>query len=206
METLDLSDESADSGEREKRACSLDVALDVEGVLSDTHTATEARSDFLEPEHCPPEQWEFPTDEHYEEFMHVSQNLWHNHAHEIPPQVDNLWKPTRKIYRRHDVDIVTHRNNVDVQMQNWLKGYNVYYDDFYATTQPKTEVGEYDVHIDDSPNVAADALSDGRYVVLVSNKSNQSVEPHRRLERVADITEAAEFLATCEIGINGLPK
>ena len=104
------------------------------------------------------------------------------------------------------MDIVTHRNNVDVQMQNWLKGYNVYYDDFYATTQPKTEVGEYDVHIDDSPNVAADALSDGRYVVLVSNKSNQSVEPHRRLERVADITEAAEFLATCEIGINGLPK
>lgn len=184
----------------------LNVALDVEGVLSDTHTATEQRSDFLEPKHCPPDQWEFPSEEHYEEFMHVSQNLWHNHNYKIPPQVDNLWKPTRSIYRQHNVDIVTHRTNVDRQMIEWLDGYNVYYNKFHATSKPKTEVGTYDVHIDDSPHVASEAVEDGRYVVLIDSKSNQSVESHRRLERVSNITEAAEFLITCEIGVNGLPK
>lgn len=177
----------------------LDIALDVEGVLADTHAATAARSDFLEPEECPPPDWDFPSDEHYEEFMHVSQNLWHNHNHEIPPMVGNLWKPTRRLARRHNVDIVTHRQNVDSQVVEWLKGYNVYYEDFHVSKGHKTDVGEYDVHIDDSPNVAADALSDGRHVVLIDRDYNRSVEETNRLTRVSDVSEAAELLATCDI-------
>lgn len=184
----------------------LDIALDVEGVLADSHAATAARSDFLEPEECPPPDWDFPSDDHYEEFMHVSQNLWHNHNHEIPPMVDNLWKPTRRLARRHNVDIVTHRQNVDAQVVEWLRGYNVYYEDFHVSKGHKTDVDDYDVHVDDSPNVAADALSDGRHVVLIDRPYNQSVEDSNRLTRVSDVSEACELLATVEVTPFGQPR
>lgn len=183
----------------------LDIALDVEGVLADTHAATAERSDFLEEQHCPPPDWEFPTDEHFEEFMHVSQNLWHNHTHEIPPMVENLWKPTRRLSRVHNVDIVTSRTNVDSQILDWLDAYGVYYEDFHVATGPKTDIGHYDIHIDDSPHVAADALTDHRHVVLIDRPYNQSVEETNRLTRVSDVSEACEFVATVETNSIGRP-
>lgn len=183
----------------------LDIALDVEGVLADTHAATAERSDFLEPRNCPPPNWEFPSDEHFEEFMHVSQNLWHNHSHEIPPMVDGLWKATRKLSRRHNVDIVTSRTNVDSQIIDWLNAYNVYYEDFHVARDSKNDVGHYDVHVDDSPSVAAEALADHRCVVLIDRPYNQSFENSTRLTRVSDVSEACEFLSTVETNSFGRP-
>lgn len=198
------------------------VALDIEGVLSDTHEATAQRSNFLTEDECPPDDFSFPTDEHFEEFMHVSSNLWHNHNHMIPPKVENIWKAVRNINHVYSVDIVTNRNNVDDMLREWLDGYNVEYDNFYSLRGDKTGIGDHDIHVDDSPHVAADALSAGRHVVLIDAPYNQSVEfesseedsqsanttsshkPHRRLERVADIHEAADLLCSMEYR-NSLP-
>lgn len=174
----------------------LDIALDVEGVLADSHRATERRSDLLDADTCPPPDWDFHTEEHYEEFMHVSQNLWHNHAHHIPPMVEDLWRASRRLNRHHDVDIVTHRTNVDRQVQEWLGGYGVEYDEFNVAQGHKTDVDEYDVHVDDSQNVVDDAVGDHRVVLLVDRPYNDSVDcTHRRVRRVADVHAAAELLS-----------
>lgn len=183
----------------------LDIALDVEGVLADSHAATAERSDFLEPEHCPPNNWDFPSEDHYEEYMHVSQNLWHNHAHHIPPMADDLWKDTRTLSRRHNVDIVTHRSGVDEQVREWLDGYNIHYEDFHVAGRDKTDVGEYDVHIDDSPQVAQDALESGRSVVLIDRPYNEGFQYELAYEpfvwRVNDLSEAAEVLTSSPLGL-----
>jgi len=181
----------------------LSVALDIEGVLADTHARTEERSDLLEPEHCPPVDWDFPTEEHMDEFLHVSQNLWHNHNHTIPPMVDDLRTPTRALSRAHNVDIVTHRSNVDNQLREWLDGYGVDYNDFIVAKGNKSDAGDYDVHIDDSPRVAADAVSSDRYCILIDRPYNQHVKPHTRLERVSDVAEACEFLARADVSALG---
>lgn len=183
----------------------LRIALDVEGVLADTHTATAERSDMLEPHECPPPGWDFPTEEHYDEFMHVSQNLWHNHAHHIPPMEDGLWKAVGKLHRFHHVDIVTHRKNVDRQIQEWLAGYNIEYDEFHTSAGNKTDVGDYHVHIDDSPNVVTDVLENNRSILVVDRPYNQDIEYGKRHEpfvrHVSGVTEASEILTGNDIAI-----
>lgn len=184
----------------------LDIALDVEGVLADTHAATAERSDRLTREQCPPPNWDFESEEQLQHFLHVSQNLWHNHHEQIPPVPQrNGWDigwATMKLSKFHNVDILTSRTEVDEQMQQWLDSEGVHYDNFYATsghTADKTEYGDYDVHIDDSPSVAQDALTDGRAVFLPRRPYNPSAAPtadvHAHLfYPVEDVTEACQLL------------
>jgi len=174
----------------------LHIALDVEGVLADSHAATAERSDELEPHQCPPPNWDFESDEHYDEFMHVSQNLWHNHAHHIPPMEAGLWKATRSMNRLHDVDIVTHRSNVDNQVKEWLSGYNIDYNDIHFARGHKTDVGDHDVLVDDSPNVARDGIENNTHVLLVNRPYNENVSglDSRYVRRVSGVRAASEVL------------
>lgn len=175
---------------------SLHIALDVEGVLADSHAATAERSDMLEPNDCPPPNWDFQSDEHREEFMHVSQNLWHNHAHHIPPTEDDLWKSVRAMARVHDVDIVTHRSNVDQQVREWLAGYNIDYDNIYFADGYKSEVDDHDVLVDDSPRVAEDCIRNRTHCLLVNRRYNENVSglDSRYVRRVSGVRAASERL------------
>jgi len=175
------------------------IALDLDGVLADVHHAAAERSDQLDETNCPPPNWDFESDEQRDHFLHVTQNLWHNHTHLVPPTVDDLWKTTRRLSWSHDVDIVTHRTGVDEQIQTWLDGYNVYYDNFISTSAQKSTVGEYDLHIDDSPNVAADVTAAGRCAVVIDAEYNASYECGDLATRVSDVSEAAELLAGVDI-------
>lgn len=170
------------------------IALDVEGVLSDTHKATAERSDMLEPKHCPPKNWDFPTEEHHEEFMHVSQNLWHNHNHLIPPTEDGLGKATSILNEVHNVDVVTHRTGVDNQIREWLRGYGIVYDDFISTRKSKSDIGDYDIHIDDSPNVVDDVAGNGRVVYMVERPYNSEKELPKGALRVRGVNDAVWLL------------
>lgn len=175
----------------------LQIALDVEGVLADSHLATARKSDTLTESDVPPQNYDFGDEDLLEAYMHTSQNVWHNHNHTIPPLEDGLWKATRDMSRFHTVDIVTSRTGVDRQVKEWLDGYNIYYDDFIVTDAPrsdKTTYGDHDVHIEDSPHVVADALGDGRSVLLVERPYNLGVETRRRVRAVSGVTEAAELL------------
>jgi hypothetical protein len=181
----------------------LRIALDVEGVLADTHAVTAEHSDLLDADEVPPQNYDFEHlgQEHYDEYMHVSQNLWHNHNHRIPPMQDGLWKATRTLNNLHDVDILTARTGVDRQVQDWLDGYNVRYNEFIVTDDPrsdKTEYGDYDVHIEDSPQVTMDALTERRWVVLVDRPYNLHIGGSR-VRRVSGVTEAASMLSDPEV-------
>lgn len=165
----------------------LQIALDVEGVLSNTHKAAYERSDILKPEHD--EEWGFPTEELYDEFMHVSQNLWHNHWEKIPPMEDPkvLQDVTESLYEYgHTVDIVTHRRNVDDQVQAWLDDKRIVYKEFHAPSEEKDEL-DYDLYVDDKPALAERIKNDPqRAIVLRDRPYNQSVETigEPRIERV----------------------
>jgi uncharacterized HAD superfamily protein len=175
----------------------LDIALDVEGVLADSHAATAERSDVLTEEHTPPQNYDMGGQELIDEYMHVSSNVWHNHNHEIPPMEDGLREATRTLSTLHNVDILTARVGQDEGVREWLAGYNIHYDRFISTDHPqadKTEYGDHDVHIDDSPHVARDAAEDGRVVLLVDRPYNRDVTGDR-IERVSGVTAASELLS-----------
>lgn len=177
----------------------LHIALDVEGVLADSHLATARKSDVLDEDEVPPHQYDFGDDGLLDEYMHVSQNVWHNHNHLIPPMEDGLWKATRQLARHHTVDIVTSRTGVDQQVKEWLDGYNIAYDDFIATNRPrsnKTDYGDHDVHIDDAPHVVKHARLDDRFVFLVDRPYNGSLrdDQHSAIQRVSGVTQASELL------------
>jgi hypothetical protein len=173
---------------------SLDIALDVEGVLADTHKATQKHSDMLEPHECPPPNWEFRCDEHYDEFMDVSQHLWRENPHHIPPVEHGLRYSTGLLNDFHNVDIVTHRRGVDQQLREWLDGYGIEYDNFYVSDGHKSDIGNHDVHIDDSPNVVTDATTNGRVVMLVCRPYNAAIENARDVQRVSGVEHATEIL------------
>jgi uncharacterized HAD superfamily protein len=177
---------------------SLRIALDVEGVLADSHAATAERSDMLDKRHTPPQNYDFGDQDLIDEYMHVSSNVWHNHTHEIPPMQDGLWRSTRTLNRLHNVDILTARVGQDDRVRTWLDGYNVHYDNFISTQHPrsnKTEYGDYDVHIDDSPDVAADVVEAGRYLLLVDRPYNKDIDNSNLVERVSGVSEAADLLS-----------
>ena len=180
----------------------LQIALDVEGVLADSHLATARKSDLLDESEVPPYHYDFGKQEYLDEYMHVSQNVWHNHNHLIPPVEDGLWKATKRLAKHHEVDVLTSRTGVDRQVQEWLDGYNVAYDDFIVTDDTrsdKTEYGDHDVHIDDSPHVVEDALNDDRSVIIIDRPYNKDIDVGKRHEpfvrRVSGVTEASEILS-----------
>lgn len=176
----------------------LDVALDVEGVLANSHAATAERSEMLTDDHVPPQKYDMNSQAEIDEYMHVSSNVWHNHNHEIPPMEADLRTPTRTINTLHNVDILTARVGQDEQVREWLAGYNVHYDTFISTNHPnadKTDYGRYDVHVDDSPNVARDVLDDHRGLILVDKPYNQGISSDDRMWRVSGVAEAAELLS-----------
>lgn len=175
------------------------IALDLDGVLADTHAAAAKRSDQLNEDNCPPPDWDFESDEQRDHFLHVTQNLWHNHTHLLPPTVDNLRDVTRRLSYDYDVDIVTHRTGVDEMVQTWLDAYHVTYSDFYSTNKPKTHVGNHDIHIDDSPHVAAEATAAGRYAVVIDAEYNASYECGDLSMRVSDVSEAVDVLRGADI-------
>jgi uncharacterized HAD superfamily protein len=174
----------------------LRIALDVEGVLANSHAATAEKSDVLDERHTPPQNYDFDGQDLIDEYMHVSHNVWYNHNHTIPPMEDGLREATQQLQHHHDVDIVTSRTGVDRKVREWLEGYNVAYDDLIITDHPrsnKTEYGDHDVHIEDSPEVTADALEMGRAVFLVDRPYNEGID-YDRVWRVSGVTEAAEML------------
>lgn len=172
---------------------SLRVALDVEGVLSDTHSITTERSDKLEP--WMNEQWGFP-DDLYDEFMHVSNNLWHNHYEEIPPQSDNIGEASDKLIDAgYKVDIVTHRHNQDEQVKAWLDMHDVHYRHFLTPSCSKIEC-DYDIYVDDKPALAEKvAQRDDKWMVIIDQQYNRDVPYSEHVERATDAYSASLVLS-----------
>lgn len=172
----------------------VSVALDVDGVLFDTHNAVARRSDRLDKEDCPPEDWQFESEEQQDHFLHVAANLWHNHREMIPPMVDDIGGLTQRLSEEYNVDIVTHRTGTDDQILAHLDEYDVEFRNFYSTSGPKSQVANHGVHIDDSPNVITDVTLAGRHALLVDAKYNASYSCNELCMRVSDLSEAVDAM------------
>lgn len=182
----------------------LNIALDIEGVLADTHSETARRSDLLDV--APPHEYSFGSEEQLDEYMHVSQNLWHNHNHQIPPLEGGLRETTKELARIHNVDVVTSRTNVDRQLREWLEGYGIHYDELVVTDDSrsdKTAYGDYDAFIDDSPHVAQDVIDANEYVFLRDRPYNKDFtvpwDSSGLVYRVSSVREAVELLSDVQV-------
>jgi len=180
-----------------ERPLRCSVALDLEGVLAATHEATAQASDQLSPYDCPPDDWAFASDDQYDEFMRVSNDLWRRGAiDDILPTVPQVGEITERIARLHDVDVVTHRAQAPKhKLRSWIDYHGVQYQQFVVEEDEKTAIGDYQIHVDDSPEVAQNALDRGRAVVLIDRPYNQHVGPDPALERARDVVQAATVLA-----------
>lgn len=152
------------------------IALDVDGTLADTWGAVIERGWMDE---SPSVSW----DEDralWDEYLHHSQNVWHNHWEDI--ERNELFTHTATSMLAefgHDVDVVTARSGVEESMQRWLDKHRVVYNDFLV--EQEKHLLDYDAHIDDSQTLAYKAPAD-RAVFL----PRRTYTPRRLLDNPPD--------------------
>lgn len=156
----------------------LEVAVDLDGTQADLHTPAVKRStelDAYRPDEFDEAEWK--------EYKHRSSNVWHNHREEIPLVEPCVPDVMQALHDRHRVTVLTHRRNVDEQIQAWLAEYDIPYDDFIATHHDKAEFN-MDVYVDDNPIDA-----DGAQVFLRDRPWNADVEAgfDHRLHSLEDL-------------------
>lgn len=120
------------------------VAIDLDGTLADIHTPAIERADGISayrPDSFDSEDWK--------EYKHRSQNVWHNHSDEIQLVENCAPEVVAAVAAEHHVTILTHRRNVDEQIQEWLAAQGIEYDDFIATHRDKATF-DMDVYVDDN--------------------------------------------------------
>lgn len=129
----------------------MKIALDFDGVLADPH---EMMLDHRGVSDGDFEQWQ--NDDH-EAFVEAMLNVWDEHRVKVPPVEDNIGSKVGQIYVDHDVDIVTNTLADEEVVREWLDRHNVPYDDIVKnpTGTDKSEL-DYDVYIDDNPNLAGE--------------------------------------------------
>lgn len=168
------------------------IALDVDGTLADTWGAVIDRTDVFDEE--PADCWEEDRDL-WDQYLHHSQNAWHNHWHEIDRNELFTMTATNMIVEwGHDLDVVTARSGVEEQMQRWLDEHRVAYDEFIVETE-KHEL-DYDVHIDDSVSLPRN-VTDNRIVMMPVRNYNMHVAygDHEHVYPIRHLRHAA-FLLT----------
>lgn len=134
----------------------MNIAVDLDGVLADIHRPTADRSDRLTWEQVASRNF---TDEDWDEYRHVSQNLWHNHWDQIPLVEEGVVEEMERLAQQHTVTILTHRCNVDSSIEQWLADNGIHYHELIATHEDKETFG-YDFYIDDNPLEARHLLRD----------------------------------------------
>ena len=163
------------------------LALDVESVLADIHTAwiTHYNKPFTNSDI---QDWDFQTLSRYNEsletFLKETDPLWENEPHiTIPPIVNNLKHSTMHL---KPFDIVTSRRTLG-GIKEWLDHHKIEYRAIVYIAEDKSELN-YDVFVDDNPNLAL-SLKENQFLWLISRPYNQYLEESSQLRRVSSIHE-----------------
>lgn len=134
----------------------MKIAIDVESVLAEPTEAVLQSTDTLTYEQVRG-KWLSTSDEDsraYQIYMGVSDAIWRHKPEVIPPEESNLDEYVAAMRENHEVHILTSRQHVDAQVQWWLERHNIEYDGFISTGRPKYEFDEFDIFIDDNPDMA----------------------------------------------------
>lgn len=165
------------------------IALDVESVLADTNEAALQSTDKLDREHLLGE-WDL-NDHQWQVYMGVTDAIWRHKPEIIPPEEPALDQYISAMNKNHHVDIVTGRMHVDEQIIWWLDEHGIEYNSFISTNQPKYLFDEYDVFIDDNPD-----MFDECRLFLRHQPWNAHLDDLRSksTDRVYSVAEVLDFL------------
>jgi 5'(3')-deoxyribonucleotidase len=165
------------------------VALDVESVIADIHSAWINRFDksFTIDDIT---DWEFKSlkawNENLESFLAETDSLWNNSPEiHIPPMISNLKEITDKL---KPFDIVTSRRTLS-GIKQWVDFHQLEYRAivYISEKQTKTDLN-YEVFIDDNPELAP-KLKKNQFLWLISQPYNKNVEETEQVCRVDTIVE-----------------
>jgi uncharacterized HAD superfamily protein len=170
-----------------------EIALDLEGVCADTHSATFEESDTL---HAGlNDEWGFP-DGLYEEFLTVSQNLWENSHQKIPLEEPNVAFLVDRLREEHEVHLVTNRHGADEQIQKWLDENDIEVDGFESNPAGtvKGKLG-YDIYIDDNPGMIDEDNGDHLYLIAHPYNDLEVDGNTSRVDGLAEVVDSVTSLS-----------
>ena len=164
------------------------VALDLEEVLADTIEEATRSTDKLDEGDF--DSWDL---EGYvwQVYMGVSDALWRHDPLSIPPVEDALDEKVASVRSSVDeLDIVTARLHVNDGIERWLTHHGIEYDDLLTPDVPKYEL-EYDVYIDDNPDMVGECR-----LFLRDHPHNEHVDcnSYKSCDRIGSMGDAPAFL------------
>lgn len=167
----------------------MKIAVDVEGVLADSHAVArrEMSKEILN-------SWGFPDKETEEKFLNLLSNEWHNNWENINKVTDTASYGVKILNSLYHVDIVTARTDADDEILNWLDQNNIKYEGFVSTKTYKERLG-YDIYIDDNPHMVGKDIDLYLHDQPWNRDSNAD-------NRVKSITQAAAQIIMNDEGSN----
>ncbi|MHA1976229.1 MAG: 5' nucleotidase, NT5C type [Candidatus Hodarchaeales archaeon] len=162
------------------------IALDVESVLADIHSAwiTQYKKTFTKDDIT---DWDFKSLRKWKEdlktFLDETDNLWVNNSKKIPPTVPNLKEATRHL---KPFDIVTSRRSLGGIIK-WVEYHQLEYRAIVYVPDDKADL-DYCMYVDDNPNLAK-KLKDNQFLWLISQPYNLQVKESSQIRRVNSILE-----------------
>lgn len=156
------------------------IAVDVEGVLADSHKYARR----LPEEELPPEEmesWGFSNEKYANTFLSALSEGWHNEWDSIDPVTESNRMAMVLLNNFFEVDIVTARTNADSEIKSWLSKHNIPYNNFISTKTYKEELG-YDVYIDDNPHM----VDAGVNLYLHDQPWNKHVKANKRIRNLLE--------------------
>lgn len=180
-------------------------ALDMESVLADTHrvyieTLNERHGTEYEYGDATDWNWVQQDERDFEEFMEIVESVWKDDWENIPTcdTPDILTRSVENLAVEVELDIVTARQNVEIEMRKWLAAQRILGSiSGYCSIPPgNTKANlDYDYYIDDKPHLA-DQVTQNQVVFLYDQPWNQHVEENERsnVYRVHSVNEAVELI------------
>jgi hypothetical protein len=166
----------------------MDIALDVESVIADSHEAVYRSVDSLSYSDMY-DTWKFDSDT-WQKYVGASDAIWRHKPEIIAPEEPNIGAYVDEWREEHTVDILTARLHVDEQIIWWLEEHDIQYDGFESTDVPKYEY-DYDVWIDDNPEMFNECR-----LLLRHQPWNEHLddEDSKMTDRIHSLGEASQFL------------
>lgn len=148
---------------------SLTIALDLEGTIADVHGSyfedfNKEHGTNYKPGNI--EGWDFEGIEHSDinvgKYIEETMEKWKEDHGEIKPIEAGSDRYVREISDEHTIDIVTERLECDESLRDWLESYGLEQERDYRkliVTEDKSQLKkEYDIYVDDNPNIDADNI------------------------------------------------
>jgi hypothetical protein len=165
------------------------VALDLESVLADTMSEALTSTDKLD-ESAVRGNWNMP-EEQFQIYLGVTDALWRHNPLSISPVEPSIDRYVDKISDKHEVHVVTGRQHVDESLLLWLENHEITFEQFRSTGENKWTLNEYDVFIDDNPEMVGECR-----LLLRDQPWNQHIDTteYKSCDRIYSLAEAVEFL------------